>query len=327
MRDIKNRRITIENTQQITKAMKLVATVKFQKAKGKAEQAVPYTKLMYQTMGSILSGSGEGENLYTKKKQKESEDSQVPGKTGVVVITANRGLAGGYNQNIVRLVAAHGFSPNGTLIYAIGRKGKEGLEKKGYFIEADYSDVMNLPIYRDARDIALELLDSYRIGKLSEIYLVYTEFKNMAVYRPTVLKLLPLDVTGQGKTEEMPSSTPLEIPVTEPQGMPPSAPLEAPPVSPQVEPGSQPGIIMNYEPDSETVLNAIMPQYMGSLIYGALLESTASEHGARMAAMDSATANAEDMIDALMLQFNRARQGSITSELTEIIAGANAIGM
>lgn len=296
MRDIKNRRISIENTQQITKAMKLVATVKFQKAKGKAEGSVSYTSLMYQTMASILSGSQEGENPYSGREGGNVSASE--GKKGVVVITANRGLAGGYNQNIVRLVTARGFLAENTLIYSMGRKGKDSLEKKGYQIAADYSDVMNLPIYQDARDLAMELLDSYRIGKLSEIYLVYTEFVNMAVYRPAVVKLLPLD----GAVGDL-TGTP----------------------SPSPQP--QPVIIMNYEPDSETVLKAIMPQYLGSLIYGALLESAASEHGARMAAMDSATANAEDMIDALMLQFNRARQGSITSELTEIIAGANAIGM
>lgn len=283
IRDIKKRRAGIENTQQITKAMKLVATIKLQKARIKAESSKPYTLLMYQTIKDILSCSEEPENPYLMHGR--------TGKSALIVITGNRGLAGGYNQNIVRMIlAGNRFKKEDTLIYALGRKGKDSLKKKGYSIEEDYSEVINLPLYQDALDVAMELLDSYKTGKIKDIYLIYTAFKSTAVHVPTMVTLLPLE-----------------------------------PKAPEAEKESP--VLMNYEPDSETVLHDIMPQYLGSLIYGALLESAASEHGARMTAMDTATANAEDMMGILRLQYNRARQGTITQELTEIIAGANAISL
>ena len=161
--------------------------------------------------------------------------------------------------------------------------------RKGFAIQADYSEVINEPMYQDAADMTAELLDAFAKGEIGEIYLAYTSFKNTVVHDPKLVKLLPVEV------EEGQQSESKEL------------------------------ILMNYEPGEEEVLDAIIPKYMSSLIYGALLEAAASENGARMTAMDSATSNAEEMIEALGLQYNRARQGAITQELTEIIAGANAI--
>lgn len=280
MRDIKRRKSSIESTEQITKAMKLVATVKLQKSRVKAENSKPYFNLMYETISSMLQKSG---NIHHKYLQ--------PGKTNrkaVIAITSNRGLAGGYNNNIVKLINAQ-LPATDTKVYAIGRKGRDGLQRKGFAIQADYSDVINDPIYRDAADITLELLDAFARGEIGEIYLAYTSFKNTVVHIPKLLKLLPVEIEGTQELTEKNMA------------------------------------LMNYEPEDEEVLNSIVPKYMSSLIYGALLEAAASENGARMTAMDSATSNAEDMIEALALQYNRARQGAITQELTEIIAGANAI--
>lgn len=280
MRDIKRRKSSIESTEQITKAMKLVATVKLQKSRVKAENSKPYFNLMYETISSMLQKSG---NIHHKYLQ--------PGKTNrkaVIAITSNRGLAGGYNNNIVKLINTQ-LPAADTRVYAIGRKGRDGLQRKGFAIQADYSDVINDPIYRDAADITLELLDAFARGEIGEIYLAYTSFKNTVVHIPKLLKLLPVEIEGTQELTEKNMA------------------------------------LMNYEPEDEEVLNSIVPKYMSSLIYGALLEAAASENGARMTAMDSATSNAEDMIEALALQYNRARQGAITQELTEIIAGANAI--
>lgn len=280
IRDIKRRRDSISSTEQITKAMKLISTVKLQKSKAKAEESKPYYDLMYDTIQSMLRKSGNIEHKYLK-----AGDSK---RKAVIVITSNRGLAGGYNSNIAKLVAGDGrLTAELTDVYAIGRKGKEALARRGYAIAQDYSEVINEPIYRDASDITMELLDAFGQNRIGEIYLAYTSFKNTVTQIPTLKKLLPVEMEeGSGKMDLA---------------------------------------LMNYEPDEDQVLDSIIPKYMSSLIYGALLEAVASENGARMTAMDSATNNAEEMIEELGLAYNRARQGSITQELTEIIAGANAI--
>lgn len=280
IRDIKRRRDSIQSTEQITKAMKLISTVKLQKSRAKAEASKPYYDMMYDTINSMLRKSGSIEHKYLK-----AGDSK---RKAAIVITSNRGLAGGYNSNIAKLVLQdERLEPELTDIYAIGRKGKESLGKKGYHIAQDYSEVINEPIYRDAADITMELLDAFGQNRIGEIYLVYTSFKNTVTQIPTLKKLLPVEMAEGSEKMDL--------------------------------------ALMNYEPNEDEVLDSIIPKYMSSLIYGALLEAVASENGARMTAMDSATNNAEDMIEELGLIYNRARQGSITQELTEIIAGANAI--
>ena len=283
MRDIKRRKSSIQSTGQITKAMKLVSTVKLQKSRTKAENSKPYFELMFETISEMLGKSGNINHRYLS-----AGDSP---KKAVIAITSNRGLAGGYNNNIVKLVQASADLPKeDVLVYAIGRKGRDGFARRGYQIAADYSEVINEPMYRDASDLTLELLDAFGQNKIGEIYLAYTSFKNTVSQTPKLIKLLPVAVEAEEKAER-----------------------------------AQAHALMTYEPNAEEVLEAVVPKYMSSLIYGALLEAVASENGARMTAMDSATSNAEEMLDKLELQYNRARQGSITQELTEIIAGANAI--
>lgn len=282
MRDIKRRRDSIQSTGQITKAMKLVSTVKLQKAKGKAERTKPYFDLMYETVCNMLAKSANINHKYLKAGQS--------GKKAVIVITANRGLAGGYNTNITKLITNGGIPKEDAVIYAVGRKGREILERKGYEIRADYSEVINEPLYTDAKEICDEVLNAFKEGAVGEIYLAYTAFKNTVVHEPHLIKLLPVDPGQAREKADADDNTP-----------------------------------MNYEPEEDEALNMIIPKYVCSLIYGALIEAVASENGARMQAMDSATSNAEEMISDLSLKFNRARQASITQELTEIISGANAI--
>ncbi len=281
MRDIKRRKGSIQSTQQITKAMKLVSTVKLQKAKSRAEETNPYFNYMYKTVSSMLARSGGINHPYLM-----GSDSK---KKAVILITSNRGLAGGYNSNMVKLVTGSDLPKEDTLIYSIGHKGTEALERRGYQIMKDESEVIEAPTYADASAICKEVLDAYTSGEIGEIYLAYTHFKNTVVHEPKMIRLLPVDL-GEVETDQ-----------------------------------SESNILMNYEPNEEEALDMIIPKYVTSLCYGALVESVASENGARMQAMDSATSNAEDMISDLTLKYNRARQGSITQELTEIIAGANAI--
>ena len=286
MRDIKRRKGSIQSTQQITKAMKLVSTVKLQRAKQNAEKSGNYFNCMYDTVSSILKRTKNLDHKYLK--------SGESGKKAVIVITSNRGLAGGYNSNVVKLITRGELAEEDLAIYAIGKKGKEALQRQ-YEIKADYSDVIEEPAYVDAMAICKEVLEAFSKGEISEIYLAYTGFKNTVVHVPTLLKLLPVEING----EEAPEGS-----------------------GENAQDGRAP---MNFEPEDEEALNLLIPKYITSLIYGGMIEAVASENGARMQAMDSATSNAEEMIDHLTLMYNRARQGSITQELTEIIAGANAI--
>ncbi len=282
MRDIKRRKGSIQSTQQITKAMKLVSTVKLQRAKANAERSKAYFDCMYATVKSMLAKAGELDHKFLRPGESD--------RKAVVVITSNRGLAGGYNSNITKLITRGDFNKEDLDIYAIGKKGRDTLARNGYNIVVEDSEIIEEPSYPDAMKLANTLLESFANGEIGEIYLAYTRFKNTVSHEPTLIKLLPVEIE-ESEEEEVQS-------------------IEAP---------------MGFEPEDDEALDMIIPKYVTSLIYGGLIESVASENGARMQAMDSATSNAEEMIADLTLKFNRARQGSITQELTEIIAGAEAI--
>lgn len=289
MRDIKRRKESVQSTGQITKAMKLVSSVKLQKAKVGAEVSKPYFETMYNTVASMIAKSGQMSHPFLQKSQSD--------KKAVILITSNRGLAGGYNSNVMKLVSKdERFNQENTVIYAVGTKGRDGMDRQKYQVAQDYSEAMNEPMYSDAMEIGKEVLSQFVRGEIGEIYLAYTIFKNTVVQIPTLTKLLPIDAEDIGSESEDVSEDPIDK-IT----------------------------LMNYEPEPEEALDAIVPKYINSLIYGGLVESYASENGARMQAMDSATSNAEEMISDLSLKYNRARQASITQELTEIIAGASAI--
>ena len=281
MRDIKRRKSSISSTQQITKAMKLVSTVKLQKARTHAESTDPYFNYMYKTVSSMLAKSGNINHPYLQAGESK--------RKAVVVITSNRGLAGGYNSNIVKLITHGDLVKDDLDIYAIGAKGEEALLSKGYNIVKSASQMMEDPEYDDAAALCKVVLKSFADGEVGEIYMAYTHFKNTVTQEAKLIKLLPVEIDTDEAAQD------------------------------------KSGVLMNFEPNEEEAINLIIPKYVTSLFYGALVESFASENGARMQAMDSATSNAEEMIDDLTLKYNRARQGSITQELTEIIAGANAI--
>lgn len=245
MRDIKRRKESVASTGQITKAMKLVSTVKLQKAKTRAESNKPYFTMLYDTMCSILARTGKIDHRYLKPNASE--------RKAVIAITSNRGLAGGYNNNVVKEIAT-AFTPENTDIYALGKKGLEGLSRKGFSIVKDYSEVMNEPLYGDAIQIGKNVLASYENGQVGEIYLAYTSFKNTVVQEPKLIKLLPIDVDEIMQDVEIDVLTP-----------------------------------MNYEPEADEALDMIIPKYMNNILYGAFVEAVASENGARMQAMDSAT--------------------------------------
>lgn len=284
MRDIKRRRSSIQGTQQITKAMKLVSTVKLQRARANAERSKDYFNCMYDTVNSILRRVGHVEHRYL-----------IPGesqKKAVIVITSNRGLAGGYNSNVIKLVTRHPeWKKEDLELYCLGNKGRDAFQRYGYNIRRNGSEIVESPAYADAMKLSSELLKAYADGEIGEIYLAYTAFKNTVSHVPTLLKILPVEISDEEEEQTREATA-----------------------------------VMNFEPEDVEALDMIIPKYVTSLIYGALMEAVASENGARMQAMDNATSNAEEMINDLALKYNRARQGSITQELTEIIAGAEALG-
>jgi F-type H+-transporting ATPase subunit gamma len=284
MRDIKRRRSSIQGTQQITKAMKLVSTVKLQRARSNADKTKVYFDTMRRTVSSILSRVGSIQHRYL-----QAGDSS---RKAVVVITSNRGLAGGYNSNVIKLVTRNeAWNKDELDIYAIGNKGREAFARYGYTIKEDLPDMIEAPTYKEVSALTERLLASFAAGEIGEIHLAYTFFKNTVTQEPRLIKLLPVEVDEEEPQEETQGAT----------------------------------AIMNFEPQDEEAIDLIVPKYVSSLLYGALIEAVASENGARMQAMDNATSNAEEMIDDLSLLYNRARQSSITQELTEIIAGAEAI--
>lgn len=283
MRDIKRRKSSIQGTQQITKAMKLISTVKLQRARANAERSKDYFHCMYDTVSSILKRVGHIEHRYLS--------AGTSPRKAVIVITSNRGLAGGYNSNVVKLVTRHPeWKKEDLVIYSLGNKGREAFLRYGYELRECHSDIVEAPVYADAMALSEELLRAYAEGEVGEIYLAYTAFRNTVSHEPVLLKLLPMEQAAESEEK------------------------------------TEPAAIMNFEPEDVEALDMIIPKYVTSLIYGALMEAVASENGARMQAMDNATSNAEEMISDLALKYNRARQGSITQELTEIIAGAEALG-
>ncbi|MDD5933998.1 MAG: F0F1 ATP synthase subunit gamma, partial [Clostridiales bacterium] len=194
MRDIKRRKESIQSTGQITKAMKLVSTVKLQKAKSRAENSKPYFDAMYDAVCTMLRKSTNMSHPYLLAGKSE--------KKAVIVVSSNRGLAGGYNQNVIKLVTGGDFEKEKTLVYAVGRKAKDALARRGYTIAKDYSEVMNAPIYKDAMEIGQAVLDAFTNDKVGEIYLAYTVFKNTVTQVPTLIKLLPVDTSNMENVEE-----------------------------------------------------------------------------------------------------------------------------
>ena len=283
-REIQLRIRSIKGTQQITRARKLVSTAKLQKIRAIAQSNTPYFQAVYQTMRSILALTGD-----------DVLNGAMPqsGKSAYLVITSDRGLAGGYNANVCKLLERSIGSKEDALILTVGRRGREYFSRRGFALGQHFETPAEVPEYSDVRQIQSAVMDLYRGGTAKEIYVAYTSFHNTLSQTATLMKLFPLQkedfAGGEGEQE------------------------------------NKPHVLMNFEPGPEAVLADIIPRYIGGILYGVLAESSASEQGARMTAMDSATENAQDICDKLTLQYNRARQGHITQEITEIVNGASAL--
>ena len=276
-KDIKNRIRSMESTKQITKAMEMVAASKLRQAQNRITASRPYFEILSNTIADIVATNRDFTSPYLRKR----EGSRVL----FVVIAGDRGLAGGYNSNVMKLAVANMDGKEATVL-PIGKKAVDYFRSKGYPLLAESYAVAAEVGIGDCFSIAKLLSKAWLSGQFDEIHVAYTNFVSVLSQTATVKQLLPLIPE---KREE--------------------------PVS---------RCVTIYEPEPEEVFASIVPEYLGGIVYGALCESRCAEQAARRTAMDSATSNAEDMIADLSLKYNRARQAAITQEITEIVAGAEA---
>lgn len=283
MRDIKRQIKSVQNTRQITKAMEMVAASKLRKAQEKAEAARPYSEKLKEVVANIAAG--------TQDLSHPMLVSRPVKKTAYLIVTSDRGLAGGYNSNILRkltmVLAERHKSKEEYALFVIGRKGREFLSRRDYPIVEEVTDLSDAPKFSDIKSIAFSAVQQFETGVYDELYICYNQFVNAISQVPTIDRLLPMDAVGGAEHHEASAS-------------------------------------YEYEPSPEGVLGVLLPKYAETLIYSAVLDGKASELGAKMTAMGSATKNASKMIGELTLTYNRARQAAITQEITEIVAGANA---
>jgi len=287
LRDIRNRIGSVKSTRQITKAMKMVAAAKLRRAQDAILKTRPYAQLLDQTLGRIAARAAAEEVVAHPLLA-----PRVPRSAEVVVITSDRGLAGGFNSNIARrtqrFVTESGDQYETIQLATIGRKGRDFFRARKMEVRKDFTGVHSNLRFEKAEAIAEEYTRRYLAGEVDAVFLAYNEFKSAISQKPVVFQLLP---------------------------------VEPPPASES----ANAGIDFKYEPSREGLLADLLPRHVATQVWRALLESAASEHGARMSAMESATKNAEEMIAMLTLQYNRARQAYVTKELMEIVSGAEAL--
>jgi F-type H+-transporting ATPase subunit gamma len=283
LKAIKKRIVSVKNTRQITKAMKMVSAAKLRRAQENVVAARPYAKKLGEVLGRLTAiPDADASPLQQKREVKNAL---------LLVVTSDRGLCGGFNTNLCkaadRFVHEHKAEYPSISVMTIGRKGYEYLKNRQK-VYKNQAGVLNKFNYQTAAILAEEVINGFLAEEYDEVFLIYNAFRSVMAQDITMERLLPVTPPAAAESDEFP---PVYI----------------------------------YEPDKESLLNELLPKNVEVQIYRSLLESTASEHGARMTAMDSASKNADEMIGKLTLQYNRARQAAITTELIEIISGAESI--
>ncbi|SHF10764.1 F-type H+-transporting ATPase subunit gamma [Ruegeria intermedia] len=288
LKDLKNRIESVKSTRKITKAMQMVAAAKLRRAQEAAEQSRPYAERFNAVMAGLAASVGGSDSAPKLLRGTGSDDVHL-----LVVMTAERGLCGGFNSNIARLARAKVDELRGkgktVKILTVGKKGRDALKREygDLFVgHIDLSEVKRIG-YANAQDIAKDILSRFDAGEFDVATIFYAKFQNVVTQIPTAQQIIPASFE---ETE-----------------------------------GDDSGAVFDYEPSEEAILAELLPKGVATAIFSALLENGASEQGARMSAMDNATRNAGEMIDKLTIQFNRSRQAVITNELIEIISGAEAL--
>ncbi|MDR1774255.1 MAG: ATP synthase F1 subunit gamma [Clostridioides sp.] len=283
---IKTRITSVESTKKITKAMELVSSSKLRKAKTRAENAESYFVALYKTIRNIAKNTTGLKNVYMTQRPVKNKC--------YVVIAGDRGLAGGYNTNVFKTALNHMAGEKETIL-PIGKKSYEFFSKRGYKLAGKVENVESCS-YDDISELTNSLIKQYKAGEIDEVQLVYTKFISPLVQKVQRVKLLPLSIDEED-----------QIDVKEEKEEPKTR------------------AVVQYLPSPEKVLEYVIPSYVKGIIYGGLIESFASEQGARRTAMESATDNADEMLSQLELSYNRARQSAVTSELIDIVGGVEAL--
>ena len=288
LKDLKNRIESVKNTRKITKAMQMVAAAKLRRAQDAAEASRPYSERFNAVLASLAASVGNSENAPILLRGTGKQAVHL-----LIVMTAERGLCGGFNSNIAKLARSHAArlkeDGNQVKIITVGKKGRDALKRDlgDYFIEhVDLSEFKSIK-YVNAQAIAKALLARFDNNEFDVATIFYSKFVNVVSQIPTAQQIIPAIFEDQSLASDT--------------------------------------AVYDYEPDEETILADLLPRGVATQIFAALLENGASEQGARMSAMDNATRNAGDMIDKLTIEFNRSRQAVITNELIEIISGAEAL--
>jgi F-type H+-transporting ATPase subunit gamma len=285
LRDIRRRIRSVESTQKITKAMKLVAAAKLRRAQDRILAARPYATRMRELLGSLVTRAGEEAHPLLERR--------AGGRRRLVIVTADKGLCGAFNSNVLRaatLFLREGGETDVTLV-VVGKKARDFYRRRQWPITYEMQGFFDRLAYDHARELAGQLMQSYLSGEVDEVHLIYNEFRSVAVQRVKRERLLPIEAAAAAETDQ----------------------------------GAAAGSDYLYEPAPEAILAALLPRHVTTQVYRALMESAAGEQGARMTAMESATKNAKEMIDVLTIQYNKARQERITKELLDIVGGAEAL--
>lgn len=292
--EIKGRIKSIKQTMQITKAMKLISAAKLKKARSQLEQALPYFEKVKDTMADILLHSGgDIDNRYF-----DIRDEKEAKRKAYIIITGDKGLAGGYNHNIIKKVEEHLNNDKEAFLFIAGSVGKYHFSKNKYnvYMECDYP-VQNPTVYR-ARDITDMVLELFDKELFDEMYIAYTFMHSTIKLEPVIMKLLPLEIDSL--KEELYVDGDVKKKIDDSLG---------------------------YEPSPQILFDILVRKYVKGIVYGAFVEAFTSEQSSRMTAMENATANADKMLQKLSLYYNRARQAKITQEISEVVGGAEALRM
>ena len=287
LRQIRRRIRSVQSTKKITRAMELIAASRIVRAQQRVEASRPYAEQITNVIRNLASGgAGRDHPLLAQRDAVQ--------RVGYVVITADRGLAGAYNSNVIR-AAENALRTDTDLgrdysLVLVGKKAQGYFRYRGYRIDHAYSEMSDLPSYEDARQVAGEVMKLYESGAVDLVDIAYTQFLSAGTQRPTVRRLIPLEQVDDAETA-----------------------------------GNEPQASYEFEPEPEGILERLLPRYVEARVFAAMLEASASEHAARQRAMKSATDNADELIKTLTRVANRARQEEITTEIMEIVGGAEAL--
>ncbi|MBC8530144.1 ATP synthase F1 subunit gamma [Christensenellaceae bacterium NSJ-44] len=284
--DIRHHIRTVEQTRQITRAMYLISVSKRRKAISMAAANTAYHKRVHEMMKEILQLAPNISHPFLRKEHPQRT------RTAYIVVSGDKGMAGAYNHNVLNLATEHMAGRDEVYIFTVGNVAADYFQREGYRVDIEFLHTAQNPSLHNSRQIARQVLELYGMDVLDEVYVVYTEMVSAIVQTPRVERLLPVMLDDFSDVEDM-----------------------------EIHPNRE----LAYEPSPQEVFDTLVPQYLIGSLYGCLVQSFASEHSARMRAMDTATRNADEMLGKLRLQYNRARQAAITQELTEIAGAAESL--